>query len=237
MPFTFSHPAIVLPLLKNRHKYFSATGLIVGSIIPDFEAFVRIGRHKIYSHTWPGIFWFDLPFALAIAFIFHLLVRDPLIKNLPPYLNDRFRRFTNTPWLSYFKRHYWIVILSMIIGIIAHLLWDALTHLNLAYPDEGPWTGSRVYISYGLQYISSLIGLAVLAYYINRMPVSLPAARSSGNTAYWPVAIIVAILIAIIEILLAQKINSIVLIEISISSAFASLIIISFFFNRRFKKA
>jgi len=36
MPFTFSHPAIVLPLTKARLK-LSATGLIVGSTIPDFE--------------------------------------------------------------------------------------------------------------------------------------------------------------------------------------------------------
>ena len=72
MPFTFSHPAIVLPLL-NRNKsriLFSSTGLVIGSIIPDFESFIRFDQHKQYSHTWLGIFWFDLPLAILFSFIF-----------------------------------------------------------------------------------------------------------------------------------------------------------------------
>ena len=69
MPFTFAHPAIVLPLLKKKYsRYFSATGLIVGSMAPDFEAFIGFRKEKIYSHNWLGVFWFDLPLALIIAF-------------------------------------------------------------------------------------------------------------------------------------------------------------------------
>lgn len=37
MPFTFSHPAIILPLSYLPKKWFSLTGLIIGSLIPDFE--------------------------------------------------------------------------------------------------------------------------------------------------------------------------------------------------------
>ncbi|SEF46838.1 protein of unknown function [Flavobacterium urumqiense] len=40
MPFTFSHPAIILPFLKN--KKLSATALIIGSMSPDFEYFFRM---------------------------------------------------------------------------------------------------------------------------------------------------------------------------------------------------
>jgi len=42
MPFTFSHPAIVLPLATLRRQWISATGLIIGSITPDFEYFIRM---------------------------------------------------------------------------------------------------------------------------------------------------------------------------------------------------
>ena len=57
MPFTFSHPAIILPLKKLPKKYISMTGLIVGSIAPDFEYFLRM-KSK-YSHTMSGILWYD----------------------------------------------------------------------------------------------------------------------------------------------------------------------------------
>ncbi|WP_434297574.1 DUF4184 family protein [Clostridium sporogenes] len=42
MPFTFSHPAIVLHLEKKWNKYFSFTALILGSMSPDFEYFIYL---------------------------------------------------------------------------------------------------------------------------------------------------------------------------------------------------
>ena len=49
MPFTFSHPAIVLPFSK---KWFSLTALVTGSIIPDFEYFFKMKGHSDYGHNW-----------------------------------------------------------------------------------------------------------------------------------------------------------------------------------------
>ena len=39
MPFTFSHPAIVLPLTFLRRQWFSLTGLAVGSLTRDVKYF------------------------------------------------------------------------------------------------------------------------------------------------------------------------------------------------------
>lgn len=85
MPFTFSHPAIILPLKKLPKKYISMTGLIVGSITPDFEYFLRM-KSK-YSHTISGILWYDLPMGIFLAFIFHNLIKEALINNMPLFLN------------------------------------------------------------------------------------------------------------------------------------------------------
>ncbi|WP_220463965.1 DUF4184 family protein [Adhaeribacter radiodurans] len=41
MPFTFSHPAIVLPLTLLLRKWYSLTGLVIGSLTPDFEYFYQ----------------------------------------------------------------------------------------------------------------------------------------------------------------------------------------------------
>ncbi|MEM7184808.1 MAG: DUF4184 family protein [Spirochaetota bacterium] len=40
MPFTFSHPAIVLPFVKFPKQWVCLSALIVGSIVPDFEYFM-----------------------------------------------------------------------------------------------------------------------------------------------------------------------------------------------------
>ena len=37
MPFTFSHPAIILPLAKINAKYISLTALVAGSMAPDSD--------------------------------------------------------------------------------------------------------------------------------------------------------------------------------------------------------
>jgi len=88
MPFTFSHPAIVLPLTFKRLK-LSATALIIGSMVPDFEYFIRMTDHSRYSHTIAGLFWFDLPMGLLICFVYHGVVKDQLFNNLPPFLKQR----------------------------------------------------------------------------------------------------------------------------------------------------
>jgi hypothetical protein len=80
MPFTFSHPAAILPLRWLPNKYYSLTGLIIGSMTPDFEFLIRMNVGSIYSHTLAGIFYFDIPVGIAICFLFHDVVRDDLIE-------------------------------------------------------------------------------------------------------------------------------------------------------------
>src|SRR5215467_2275849 len=101
MPFTFSHPAIVLPLTKTRLK-LSATALIIGSMIPDFEYFIRMRDRSKYSHTLTGIVWFDIPLAVLVCFLFHHVVRNPLFENLPASLRDRFSVYKDFNWSKYF---------------------------------------------------------------------------------------------------------------------------------------
>lgn len=44
MPFTFAHPAAVLPFSKKQVNYISVTALILGSMAPDFEYFYTLDR-------------------------------------------------------------------------------------------------------------------------------------------------------------------------------------------------
>jgi hypothetical protein len=132
MPFTFSHPALVLPLIKARLK-LSATALIIGSMIPDFEYFIRMTDITKYSHTLTGIFWFDIPLALFVCFIYHLVVRNSLFDNLPSFLRERFSIYKRFDWSGYFQKNWAIVIVSIIIGAASHILWDKVTHNTMFY--------------------------------------------------------------------------------------------------------
>ena len=101
MPFTFSHPAIVLPLKKVSGKMLSLTGLVVGSLTPDFEYFIRMSVRSTYSHTILGLLWFDIPFGLLLTFLYHLIVRDPFITHLPEVLNRKLNSFKYFDWVDY----------------------------------------------------------------------------------------------------------------------------------------
>src|ERR1700712_2189360 len=117
MPYTFSHPAIVLPVTYLPKKWYSLSGLIVGSITPDFEYFMRMKDFSKYSHTIGGMFWFDLPLGLILLFIFHNIVRNVLVEYLPFSLNIRFSAFTNFNWNKYFRKNIIVVLISLLVGI------------------------------------------------------------------------------------------------------------------------
>ncbi|WP_289662893.1 DUF4184 family protein [Flavobacterium panacagri] len=128
MPFTFSHPAIILPLKYLPRSWFSVTALVIGSVTPDFEYFLRMKVKSDYSHTLAGIFWFDLPLALLLAFAFHNLIRNLLFQNLPSFISNRVSLFTHFNWNNYFKKNWPIIIISFLIGISSHIFWDSFTH-------------------------------------------------------------------------------------------------------------
>src|SRR5688572_23357716 len=116
MPFTLAHPAIVLPLSSLPKRWVSMTGLIIGSMSPDFEYFLRMKIKSNYSHTLAGMFWFDIPITILLAFIFHLIIRDQFIENSPRFLFNRLSGFMDFDWPKHFKANFFIVIISCITG-------------------------------------------------------------------------------------------------------------------------
>ena len=177
MPFTFSHPAIVLPVTYLPKKWYSLSGLIVGSMTPDFEYFIRMKDYSIYSHTWKGLFWFDLPLGLILIFIFHNVVRNILIEYLPFSLNIRLSSFAKFNWNKYFRHNIIVVLISLIVGIASHLFWDSFTHSGSYFATTIPILKEPVNIlnhnvlgSSILQYVSSIIGGIVLLIVIFKLP-------------------------------------------------------------------
>lgn len=193
MPFTFAHPLAVLPLLRKR--YFSATGLIAGSLAPDFESFLRMQSSNEHSHTLAGIFYFDLPLSLIIALLFHLILKESLIANSPVFIQQRFVELRKLDFKSYLKKSYWIFLYSALAGSATHLLWDSFTHGGafmagmIPYINETkiPFQGAVYPFWYILQHTSSLVGLAAIIIYILLLkPQSCSSAKPSS--LFWLLA-------------------------------------------------
>jgi hypothetical protein len=192
MPFTFSHPALILPFRFIRKKYFSVTGLVVGSMVPDFEYFIRLKNLSRYSHTWAGVLWLDLPVALLICFIFHNMIRGQLILNSPYLLHIRLIRFYQFNWNKYFRSHMLIVAYSVIIGILTHFMADRITHKSFYFVTLVPDLRNLQSITYHplrvyrfFQSIYSTAGILMILLTIWYLPVNKGIMRYKPDMRYW----------------------------------------------------
>lgn len=213
MPFTFSHPAIILPLTFLPGRWFSLTGLVIGSLTPDFEYFLRMRIESNYSHTLGGLFWFDLPLGILLAFIFHNIIRDSLFDNSPKALKARFSKFRHFDWNRYFKKNWFVVIISVLIGASSHILWDSFTHDHGYFVEKIPALTNKVDvlginlpILKILQHSSTIIGLFIIAFAIYKLPKS-QLEREKINLKYWAFIVGVILIIILIRLLAGLEVR------------------------------
>lgn len=197
MPFTLAHPAAVLPLLHKRLPFHFSVGLIIGSVAPDFEYFLQFRMASVGSHSLPGLFAFCLPISLLLAFAWFYVVSIPLTENLPLFLRKRLcihsdRKPGLTEWL-YFA-------VGSLVGGATHLLWDSATHTGGYFVNQWPLLQQPIYgnqlpLFKALQHISTIIGLAVVAFAIKNMPeqpVEEKPSRPPVATWFWLIVLLLS---------------------------------------------
>lgn len=239
MPFTFSHPAIILPLSYLPKRWISLTALIVGSMTPDFEYFLRMKVQSIYSHTIPGIFWFDLPLGIIITFVFHTMVRNALFLNLPKQIKTRLLTYQTFDWTNYFRYNWFVVIISLLIGIASHLFWDGFTHDHGHFVEIIPSLKNKVNlfnlqipIFKILQHSSSLVGALLIVLAIRKLPVSR-IENAQINYKYWQILTIIALIIILFRFLTGLEYYEYgAVIITSISATFIGLIFTPILINK-----
>ena len=240
MPFTFSHPAIILPLNFLPKKWFSLTGLIIGSLTPDFEYFLRMRIKSDYSHTLHGIFWLDLPLGILIAYLFHNMIKDHFIQNLPVILRSRFLVFKNFNWHDYFKKHWFVVIISILIGAASHIFWDSFTHKSGYFvqlipllTDTVGFFDKQIPIFKILQHLSTFIGGLVIAFAIYKLPV-YKLNKESSSLKYWIIILGFTFAIIVLKFLNGLELNNYGNVIVTIISAgLLSIILTSIFFSKK----
>ncbi len=83
MPFTFAHPAAVLPFAKKHSKHISVTALILVvwrltlNIFCTLDPMVLLAIHRL------GFLYLNLPLVFLIAYIYHYILKKPFITHLP----------------------------------------------------------------------------------------------------------------------------------------------------------
>jgi hypothetical protein len=206
MPFTLSHAAAALPFRRTR---LVMSALVVGCCAPDFVYFLEVGSHSGFGHTLAGLLALDLPFGLAVLWLFHQYAKQPLAALLPDRARRRLDLAPRTFTIGSFSQIA-VVALSIVVGATTHIIWDSFTHEHswvavhwsfLRREVQLPLFGSRPWCDI-LQYISSVLGIVVILlwcvhWYRNSSPTHSQPYRSLVKTDRIAMACALAIAIVI----------------------------------------
>lgn len=127
MPFTFlAHQAPVLPLKLRWPRSFAGTALLLGSLAPDCEYFLRGQVLTTFSHSLWSQPFFCLPLTLLLVLLLRRVIIGPLAAHLPdlgPFHLQDYRSLDGVP-AGYWPR----AVVSALCGSASHLVLDDFTH-------------------------------------------------------------------------------------------------------------
>lgn len=164
VPFTLAHPAAVLPL--RRRLWFP--GLVAGSVAPDVGYYLPV----LPTH---GVVGGSL--AAVVLLLAGRLLLPSVMALAPEFVRARVSRPGDF-------RQPLVRALSIVVGVLTHLLWDAFTHTNGWFVQQWSWLDIAVVGPHRLYnvigYVSSVGGMALLAWMAARTPRSPHRAPPNG---------------------------------------------------------
>lgn len=130
MPFTASHPAVILPL---RRLGLPTSALVIGSIAPDLPYFLGSLPHlpeRAVTHSLSAVLTIDLALGLVLFVLWHALLTRPLVwaapaalqRRLAPHMRGGIGARLHDP--AAVVR----VCVGLLLGGLTHIAWDAFTH-------------------------------------------------------------------------------------------------------------
>ncbi len=242
MPFTFAHPAYAFPLKYISPKYYSLTGLVLGSMAPDFEYFYHLEPYQSIGHSIWGLFIQAIPICILLAVMFHYLVKESLALHLPSLFNVNQRAYNILGEWKLNSLHTWIIFLSsVIVGFISHVTTDAFTHagglfvVHFSFLREVIMFNLPVYkmLQYGLSLIGLFVILGVILYYLYRSNPSakgMPKITRKQKLLFWSYIITISFVITGAKLIVTDSPNIIgILVVAPISGLCLGLVLSSLF--------
>jgi membrane-bound metal-dependent hydrolase YbcI (DUF457 family) len=176
MPLTFAHPAVAMPLQKLLGRVGFLPALAIGSMAPDVPYFVPLDIDRHFGHSIPALFWFCIPMGWGIYWLFEYFLKQPFISLCPIALQSRLVALPAT------RVSMTALVVSLLIGVTTHLLWDSFTHAN------SPWLGYlpfletylfslgnyKVYVFKVFQHGGTFVGLGLIAFWSIRWYKNAP---------------------------------------------------------------
>lgn len=174
MPFTFAHPAAVLPL----RRFADLTALVIGSMIPDAGYLLMVGVPRELSHAPMGLLLFCLPLGLLAYVLYLRVLYEPWASLTPEFVARRVPAPRALPdslrgWLG--------VAAALVMGAATHLVWD-LFSFSHGIPHWMPMQNGVAFSIAGrelswyevVRHGSSLAGLGVIALWIAWIGMKMP---------------------------------------------------------------
>ncbi|MER5504399.1 DUF4184 family protein [Streptomyces sp. NPDC002766] len=218
MPFTLSHAAAVLPVVRGdgsgRGRLVPAV-LVAGSFSPDmtyFAASAVPGAMDFggFTHSFAGVFTVDVVVAWVLVGLW-LLVREPLVALLPRGLQARpavlLRCGVPRSRVAAGVAVRWYA--SAALGALTHVVWDAFTHADRWGMRWFPVLGTEIAGSplyWYLQYGGSVLAAVVIGVWgvraLRRVRVDVlgPAGSSvpvlAGRDRWWAWGVIAGCAVA-----------------------------------------
>lgn len=214
MPFTASHALVALPFIRTP---LVPAAIAIGAMTPDLPLFLRgFGITYAFTHTYANVIW-TMVIAFGLFLIWRVVLRPAASELSPTWLARRLPSEWNVRaadaaaqavGIGQRRSYVPLLIVSLLLGVVSHILWDAFTHagrMGLALlptlaTQWGPLPGFK-----WLQYGSSVVGLIVIGIWaVLRLRSSAPRADPDRalprwiRSAWWvslPVVLIAAWLI------------------------------------------
>lgn len=181
MPWTFAHPAAVLPFRKLCPRHLSFAGLVTGSMMPDVGYYVGHLSLGGRTHSLAGIVEICVPAGLVVLLLVRAL-HQPVARMLPAPHRQALLALAPAPSLLA-PRALGISAASVLLGALTHVAWDAFTHASgyvvtrvaALQPPLFSFDGRVFHVYNVLQHASTVAGITLLAaWYVRflRTPVA-----------------------------------------------------------------
>lgn len=240
MPFTFSHPAYAFPLKYLNPNHFSLTGLVLGSMAPDFEYFILLEPFRNIGHSLSGLLVQAIPLCIILGLIFHYIVKESLTLHLPSlfHLNQKAFNILGEWRMNSFKA-WMIFVISVTVGFISHITTDACTHTDGYFVVHFSLLREVIFINlplfkilqHSLSIIGILVILVVIAHSLYRSSPSMnemPKVTMKQKLLFWFIVMINSVGITVAKLIITDSYNIIgILVVAPLSGLFLGLILSS----------